>query len=52
VVLTHNRARPRHGGPEIDQRTAEVWTLRGGKVVRHHSYRDRAEALEAAGLSA
>ena len=27
-----------------------LWTLRGGKVIRIESFRERAEALEAAGL--
>jgi hypothetical protein len=33
-------------------RAFSIWTLRGGKVSRAAvGYRDRAEALEAAGLS-
>ena len=28
----------------------EVWTVRGGRIIRAQGYRDRAEALEAAGL--
>jgi uncharacterized protein len=51
VVLARYHARPRHGGPEIEDQATEVWTLRDGKVVRFRSYRDRAEGLEAAGLS-
>ena len=50
VVLTRYRAWPRHGGPEVSDRAAEVWTLRKGKIVRHRSYSDRAEALQAVGL--
>ena len=29
----------------------QVWTLRGGKVIRLDNFRERAEALEAAGLT-
>jgi ketosteroid isomerase-like protein len=50
VVLTRYRARPKHGGTEIDQQAADVWTLRSGKVVGFHGYRNRSEALETAGL--
>jgi ketosteroid isomerase-like protein len=50
VVLTRYHARPRRGGPQISERAAEVWTWREGKIVRHRSYRDRAEALQAVGL--
>jgi uncharacterized protein len=50
VVLTHQRARPRRGGIEIDQRAADLWTLREGKVVGYRGYYERTEALEAAGL--
>jgi hypothetical protein len=30
--------------------TFHVFTLRDGKVTRHRSYRERSDALEAAGL--
>ena len=29
----------------------QVWTVEGGKIMRGEEYFDRAEALEAAGLS-
>jgi uncharacterized protein len=44
-------ARGRGSGVEVRLPTFHVFTLRGGKVTRHRSYRDRTEALEAAGLS-
>src|SRR5215211_7334139 len=44
VVLTRYRAWPRHGGPEISEEAAEVWTFREGKIVRQRSYNDRDEA--------
>jgi ketosteroid isomerase-like protein len=42
--------RGRGSGVEVGFPTFHVFTLRGGKVTRHRSYRDRTEALEAAGL--
>jgi uncharacterized protein len=38
-------------GVEVSMQLFHVWTLRRSKVVRMVSYRDRPEALEAAGLS-
>ena len=38
-------------GVEIDQRGFWVYELRGGRLYRISEYSDRAEALEAAGLS-
>jgi ketosteroid isomerase-like protein len=35
----------------IESELGELFTLRAGKVVRYVSYWNRAEALEAAGLS-
>jgi hypothetical protein len=35
----------------VRMRTANLWTLERGKVVRHVGYPDASEALEAAGLS-
>jgi ketosteroid isomerase-like protein len=43
--------RGRGSGVEVRLPTFSVFTLRDGKVTRHRSYRDRTEALEAAGLS-
>jgi ketosteroid isomerase-like protein len=43
--------RGRGSGVEVDMRVFQVWRFREGKVVRlTGGYRDRAEALEAAGL--
>jgi uncharacterized protein len=47
----HERYRGRGSGVEVDRRHHAVWTLRGGKVTNMTVYRDRAEALEAVGLS-
>jgi ketosteroid isomerase-like protein len=35
----------------IEHEVGDLFTLRGSKIVRYHSYWNRAEALEAAGLS-
>jgi uncharacterized protein len=42
--------RGRGSGVEVRLPTFSVFTLRDGKVTRHRSFRDRTEALEAAGL--
>ena len=39
------------GGADVEARGAEAWTFRDGKIMRMQGYGDRAEALEAAGLS-
>ena len=38
-------------GAAVTMRTANVWHVEGGKVVRHVGYPDASMALEAAGLS-
>ena len=38
-------------GAETDLRYSQVWSFRGGKVIRLENFREHAEALEAAGLS-
>lgn len=38
-------------GVPVEMEQGQVWTFRCGKVVRVEEYFDRAEALEAAGLS-
>jgi len=43
--------RGRDSGVEVRISTFSVVTLQDGKITRHRSYLDRAEALEAAGLS-
>ena len=42
--------RGRGSGVEVSFPTFHVFTVRDGKVTRHRSYRDRSQALEAAGL--
>ena len=43
--------RGKGSGVEWSEETFSVWTLRAGKFVRQRMFRDRAQALEAAGLS-
>ena len=38
-------------GIEVDVEWAAIWTIRDGKVLRARGYLNRADALEAAGLS-
>jgi uncharacterized protein len=42
--------RGRGSGVEVRLSTFSVFTLRDGKVTRHRAFRDRTDALEAAGL--
>jgi ketosteroid isomerase-like protein len=35
----------------MDVEWAAIWTVRGGKLLKAQGYLNRAEALEAAGLS-
>jgi ketosteroid isomerase-like protein len=51
VVFIRARGRGRGSGVEIDNRIAHVWTFSDDKAVRMVGYGDRAEALEAVGLS-
>jgi ketosteroid isomerase-like protein len=50
-VTVHYQGRGRGSGILIDARVYHVYTLRDGKCVRKVEFTDRAEALEAAGLS-
>jgi ketosteroid isomerase-like protein len=51
LVVTHHRATGRVSGVPISQRTAQVMTLRDGKITRQDFYASREEALGAAGRS-
>ena len=44
------RGRGRDSGVEVAEDIFSVWTLQNGKVIRQRMFRDRTEALEAAGL--
>lgn len=51
VVLLHEFRRGKGSGVEMETDTAVVYGMRDGRVVRIQGYMDRADALEAAGLS-
>jgi uncharacterized protein len=50
VTLIRQVGRGRLSGVEVEQRFAQLWTLRDGKIVRMEMYPDKGAALEAAGL--
>ena len=47
-----SRGRGKSSGVEVEDTSANVWTIRDGKAVAYRLYRDQDEALEAAGLPA
>ena len=51
VVVIRARGRARGGGVDLDHRFGALYTLRDGKIVRLQWFDDKAEALEAVGLS-
>jgi uncharacterized protein len=51
LVLSRHIARGKVSGAPIDHELADLFTLRGGKVVRFDSYWDRAAGMKAVGLS-
>ncbi len=51
VVYHHEVAKGRESGVVVETDTGTVQTVRDGRIVRVRSYMDRAQALEAAGLS-
>jgi uncharacterized protein len=51
VVFVRHTGNAKASGLPIEGEFADVMTLREGRVIRFEQYRDRAEALEAAGLS-
>jgi hypothetical protein len=50
VVFVRTEARFRTTGLELSEEWAHLCTMRDGKIVRVQQFRERAEALEAAGL--
>ena len=51
VVAAHWRASGEESGAPTEHRLMHVWTFRGEAVVRLELFRDKAEALQAVGLS-
>jgi ketosteroid isomerase-like protein len=50
VVQVHQQAAGKGSGAPVDMRYFQIWTFRGGTVIRLESAREREDALEAAGL--
>jgi ketosteroid isomerase-like protein len=50
-VWTHFTGTAAVSGAPVEMQMAQVWTVEDGKIRRCEEYFDRAEALEAAGLS-
>jgi ketosteroid isomerase-like protein len=51
VLHIHHWGRGKGSGASVEARFWQVWTMRDGKAVRVTHHIDKAEALEAAGLS-
>jgi ketosteroid isomerase-like protein len=51
VDINEVSGRGRGSGVQVKMRTANIWTIERGKVVRHVGYPNASEALEAVGLS-
>jgi ketosteroid isomerase-like protein len=51
LALGHIRGQGRHSGVDIDARAGWVARFRKGEVTNFHTYADRADALDAVGLS-
>ncbi len=50
VVVLHEFGRGKGGGVPFDVVHPQLWTFRGGRIIRWDSFESRAEAVEAAGL--
>jgi len=50
VSVIRHVGRGKLSGAEVEQRFAQLWTVRDGKIVRMEMYPDREDALEAVGL--
>ena len=51
VVFIRMTGKGRRSGVEVDQPMAHLCTMRDGRLVRHETFWERGQALEAAGLS-
>ena len=51
VARVHHMATGKTSGVEVEMRNWQVFTVRGGKIVRWRLFGTRAEAIEAAGLA-
>lgn len=50
IARVHQWGRGKGSGVDVDGRFWQVWTFRDGKAIRATHHREKAEALEAAGL--
>ena len=50
VTIACQRGTAGHGGPEVEMRLAQVFTIRDGLLARMDMYAGRAEAFKAAGI--
>jgi ketosteroid isomerase-like protein len=50
VVFARIIGRGGASGAPVELETTHVWTIQAGRAVSVHAYRDRSQALEAAGL--
>ena len=51
VVVVRERGKGKGSGVPFERTNIQVWTLRDGRLVRWRMFADRAEGLEAVGLS-
>jgi ketosteroid isomerase-like protein len=51
VILIRVSGRSKASGAPFDERNAQVWTWRNGRLWRNEAYSDPAEAMRAAGLA-
>jgi ketosteroid isomerase-like protein len=51
IAIVRDKGRPKDSGAAIDNEFAHLWTLRDGRAIRFEAFTERAQALEAAGLS-
>jgi ketosteroid isomerase-like protein len=51
VLVCHEQGRGKGSGTPFEKRYAQVWTFSRGRIVRWECFSDKADALEAAGLS-
>jgi uncharacterized protein len=51
IVEVHERGEGRGSGVPFERTHFQVWTLRDGRLVRWRLFADKAEALQAVGLS-
>jgi ketosteroid isomerase-like protein len=51
VIVMTMHARGKGSGASLSERTAHIWTLKDGKLLRNEPYREPKRALEDLGLS-